>query len=195
MEFESKIASFAGGLFLIGSYMILFGLWEYSVFLLVLSAMILLLVAFRDYKPGRKEAISLMVAFSLIIFFLKEFDNSIEWLEGRKALFELVTRPSFFSHYRNETAAFFLTREFTEEIKLNSPFARHLVIAGTEYGKGKAAYENYIDDYLSGLMDMEKLMDKYLRQNKTPVILEKPSNEWISISSRSEKLDVAITSI
>ena len=225
-----------------------------------------------------------------------ETSNSLERLDGRNVLFELVTRPSFFSHYRNETSAFFLTREFTEEIKLNSPFARHLLMAGIKYGEGKAvlftdstqfnngvigfgdhaqlfiglieyvaqadrfnkmfaailmlaiasillalnrrnpaaiilvgclllliafagsyslsyhttdfpdlksnpkivalkADENYIDDYFSGSMDVEKLMDKYLRQNQTAVIIEKPSDEWIRISSRSENFNEAIMSI
>jgi hypothetical protein len=225
-----------------------------------------------------------------------ETSNSLEELDGKNTLFKLVTRPSFFSHYRNETSAFFLTREFTEEIKLNSPFARHLLIAGTKYGKGKAilftdstqfnngiigfgdhaqlfigfveyvaqadrfnkmfaailmlviasilialnrrnpatiifvgclllliafagsyplsyyttdfpdlkgeprivalkADESYIDDYFSGLMDLEKLMDKYFRQNQTAVILGEPSDEWIRISSRSENFNEAIVSI
>jgi len=225
-----------------------------------------------------------------------ETSNSLEELDGKNTLFKLVTRPSFFSHYRNETSAFFLTREFTEEIKLNSPFARHLLIAGTKYGKGKAilftdstqfnngiigfgdhaqlfigfveyvaqadrfnkmfaailmlviasilialnrrnpatiifvgclllliafagsyplsyyttdfpdlkgeprivalkADESYIDDYFSGLMDLEKLMDKYFRQNQTAVILGEPSDEWIRISSRSENFNEAIVGI
>jgi len=222
-----------------------------------------------------------------------ETSNSLERLDGRNALFELVTRPSFFSHYRNETAAFFLTREFTEEIKLNSPFARHLLIAGIKEGEGKAilftdstqfnngvigfgdhaqlfiglieyvaqadkfnkmfaailmlsialmlialnrrnpaaiilalclllliafvgsyllsyhttdfpdlkseprivalkADESYIDDYFSGSMDVEKLMDKYLSQNQTALILGEPSDEWIRISSRSEDFNDVI---
>lgn len=225
-----------------------------------------------------------------------ETSNSLERLDGKNTLFEFVTRPSFFSHYRNETSAFFLTREFTEEIKLNSLFARHILMAGTKYGEGKAvlftdstqfnngiigfgdhaqlfiglveyvaqadrfnkmlaallmlaiasilialnrrnpaiiifvgclllliafagsyslsyyttdfpdlksepkivalmADESYIDDYFSGSIDLEKLMDKYLRQNQTAVILGKPSDEWIRISSRSENLNEAIVSI
>lgn len=227
---------------------------------------------------------------------LWETSNSLERLDGKNTLFELVTRPSFFSHYRNETSAFFLTRDFTEEIKLNSPFARHLLIAGTKYGEGKAvlftdstqfnngivgfgdhaqlfiglieyvaqadrfnkmfaevlmlliasilialnrrnpatiiligclllmiafaasyplsyyttdfpdlksepkivvlkADGSYIDDYFSGLIDLEKLMDKYLRQNQTAVILGEPSDEWMAVSRSSENFNEAIESI
>lgn len=52
-------------------------------------------------------------------------------------LFEIVTRPSYFSTYRNETSEFFLTRTFTEEVKLNGEFAKFLVIAGSKYGNGR----------------------------------------------------------
>jgi hypothetical protein len=76
MEFESKIASFASGLFLAGSYMILFGLWEYSSLLMAVSLILLLLIAFRDHRPRRAEAIGLLASMSLFIIFLKEFDNS-----------------------------------------------------------------------------------------------------------------------
>jgi hypothetical protein len=214
-----------------------------------------------------------------------ETSASMEKLKNAKPLFEVITRPSYFAHYRNETSAFFLTREFTEEIKLNSQFARHLVLAGTDYGDGRVvlftdstdfnngivgfgnhgplflamveyvsqeekyskvfvpflllivalavvyinrrnafnalvvlsillllsfnlsyplthyttqfpelkgepqiaileADQHYMEEYLSGMYDMEKLMDKYFHQNLTALIMVDPSEEWIGISSK-----------
>jgi hypothetical protein len=225
-----------------------------------------------------------------------ETSNSMEKLANARPLFEVITRPSYFAHYRNETSAFFLTRDFTEEIKLNSQFARHLVLAGTTYGDGRVvlftdstdfnngivgfgshapifmamveyvsseekyskafipflllimalavlvlnrrnafsalvvlsillllsfnlAYplahyttqfpelkrdstiviletdEHYLEEYLSGMYDMEKLMDKYFQKNLTALIIANPSQEWIGISSRVENLKDAIINI
>lgn len=225
-----------------------------------------------------------------------ETSNSLERLSNAKPLFEVITRPSYFAHYRNETSAFFLTREFTDEIKLNSQFARHLVLAGTNYGKGKVVFftdstdfnngvigfgehmpiflamveyvssverfnktllpflllalaigvvvinrrnafnalvvlsilllisfnlsyplahyttqfpelkgepkiailkadQHYMDEYLSGMYDLEKLMDKYFKQNLTALIMANPSQEWISISSKEDDLKDAIVDI
>jgi hypothetical protein len=225
-----------------------------------------------------------------------ETSNSMEKLANAKPLFEVITRPSYFAHYRNETSAFFLTRDFTEEIKLNSQFARHLVLAGTTYGDGRVVLftdstdfnngiigfgshapifmamveyvsseemyskafipflllimalavlvlnrrnafsalvvlsillllsfnlsyslahytaqfpelkrdstiviletdEHYLEEYLSGMYDMEKLMDKYFQKNLTALIIANPSQEWIGISSRVENLKDAITDI
>jgi hypothetical protein len=53
-------------------------------------------------------------------------------------LFEVRSRPSCYAHYENETAPFFLTRVFTEEIKLNCEFQQFLIVAGVKYGEGKA---------------------------------------------------------
>jgi hypothetical protein len=225
-----------------------------------------------------------------------ETSASMEKLKNAKPLFEVITRPSYFAHYRNETSAFFLTREFTEEIKLNSQFARHLVLAGTDYGDGRVvlftdstdfnngivgfgnhgplflamveyvsqeekyskvfvpflllivalavviinrrnafnalvvlsillllsfnlsyplthyttqfpelkgepqiaileADQHYMEEYLSGMYDMEKLMDKYFHQNLTALIMVDPSEEWIGISSKVERLKDAITDL
>ncbi len=225
-----------------------------------------------------------------------ETSASMEKLSNAKPLFEVITRPSYFAHYRNETSAFFLTREFTEEIKLNSHFARHLVLAGTTYGDGKVvlftdstdfnngiigfgdhaplfmamveyvsseekysktfipllllimalavvmlnrrnafnamvvlsilllisfnlsyplahyttqfpelkgeptivileADQHYMEEYLSGMYDMEKLMDKYFQKNLTAIIMANPPQEWIGISRGVESLKDAITDI
>lgn len=218
-----------------------------------------------------------------------ETSASMEKLKNARPLFEVITRPSYFAHYRNETSAFFLTREFTEEIKLNSQFARHLVLAGTDYGKGRVVLftdstdfnngivgfgnhaplfmsmveyvsqeerynkalvpllilivalavvlinrrnalnalvvlsillllsfnlsyplshyttsfpelkgepkivllesdQHYVEEHLSGMYDMEKLMDKYFQENLTALIMASPPQEWIGISSRVESL-------
>jgi len=223
-----------------------------------------------------------------------ETGNSLQKLDSARPTFEVITRPSYFSHFRNETSAFFLTREFTEEIKLNSEFARHLAIAGTRYGDGKVvlftdstefnngiiafgdhaplfmamteyvsqaerfektflpwlmlalalavvvlnrrhalralviisllflisynlayplAYystdfpdlqgepkivllktnQHYIEEYLSGMYDLEKLMDRYFQENQTALIFADPPQEWIGLSSRVEDLHEAIT--
>lgn len=225
-----------------------------------------------------------------------ETSASMEKLANARPLFEVITRPSYFAHYRNETSAFFLTREFTEEIKLNSQFARHLVLAGTTYGDGKVvlftdstdfnngiigfgdhapifiamveyvsseekyskaiipflllimalavvvlnrrnafsalvvlsillllsfnlsyplshyttqfpelkrdstiiilkADQHYMEEYLSGMYDMEKLMDKYFQKNLTALIIANPPQEWIDISRGVEDLKDAITDI
>ncbi len=225
-----------------------------------------------------------------------ETSASMEKLSNAKPLFEVITRPSYFAHYRNETSAFFLTREFTEEIKLNSQFARHLVLAGTTYGDGRVvlftdstdfnngiigfgdhmpiflamveyvsseekyskafipflllimalaivilnrrnaysalvvlsillllsfnlsyplahyttqfpelkrestivileADQHYMEEYLSGMYDMEKLMDKYFQKNLTALIMANPPQEWIGISSEVENLKDAIMDI
>jgi hypothetical protein len=225
-----------------------------------------------------------------------ETSASMEKLKNARPLFEVVTRPSYFAHYRNETSAFFLTREFTEGIKLNSQFARHLVLAGTNYGDGRVvlftdstdfnngivgfgnhaplflamveyvsqeekyskafvpflllivalavviinrrnafnalvvlsillllsfnlsyplahtttqfpelkgepviaileADQHYMEEYLSGMYDMEKLMDKYFHQNLTALIMVDPSQEWTGISSKEESLKDAITDL
>lgn len=225
-----------------------------------------------------------------------ETSASMEKLSNAHPLFEVIMRPSYFAHYRNETSAFFLTREFTEEIKLNSQFARHLVMAGTDYGEGRVvlftdstdfnngiigfgdhgpiflamveyvsqeekyskgfipllllvlalavvilnrrnafnalvvlsillllsinlsyplahytaqfpalkgepvtvileADQHYMDEYLSGMYDMEKLMDKYFQENLTALIMASPPKEWIGISNRVESLKDAITDL
>lgn len=226
---------------------------------------------------------------------LWETSTSLERLDGAKPLFELQTWPSYFADYRNETSAFFLTREFPDNVKLNGLFARHLVWAGTKFGKGRAilftdstqfnngvigigehlqiflamveyvsssekfdrtlllllmmvlplaiillnrrtalsafvllfllflvafnlayplahftaafpdlkedskmillkADKNYLDDYLSGLYDVDKLMDRYFRQNLTAVVIPDPPDEWVRISARVESLQHAIVS-
>lgn len=226
-----------------------------------------------------------------------ETSCSMEKLPNAKPLFEVITRPSYFAHYRNETSAFFLTREFTDEIKLNSQFSRHLVLAGTDYGKGRVvlftdstdfnngiigfgdhaplfmamveyvsqgekysskfilpflllilalavliinrrnafnalvvlsillllsfnlsyplahyttsfpalkgepvtvileADQHYLEEYLAGMYDMEKLMDKYFHENLTALIIPNPPQEWIGISKRVENVKDAITSL
>ncbi len=74
--------------------------------------------------------------------FLWETGCSLEKLDGKdrgsNSLFEVRSRPSCFAHYENETSPFFLTRVFTEEIKLNCEFHRFLTVAGVKYGEGKA---------------------------------------------------------
>ncbi len=225
-----------------------------------------------------------------------ETSSSMEKLSNANPLFEVITRPSYFAHYRNETSAFFLTREFTEEIKLNSQFARHLVLAGTDYGKGRVflftdstdfnngiigfgdhaplflamveyvsqeekyskafvpllililalaviiinrrnafnalvvlsillllsfnlsyplahytiqfpplkgepvivileADQHYLEEYLSGMYDMEKIMDKYFQENMTALIMANPPQEWIGISERVENVKDAIVDL
>ncbi|NPV63268.1 MAG: hypothetical protein HPY61_11710 [Methanotrichaceae archaeon] len=227
---------------------------------------------------------------------LWETGCSFTRLDGADPSFEIITRPSYFSHYRNDTSAFFLTREFTEGIKLNSQFARHLAMAGTNYGDGKVmmftdstqfnngiiafgdhatlfvamieyvssveryaktvlpwlilaaaaalliinrrnalgalvvlsilflvaynlayplaynytdfpalkgepkavileANNDYLEEYLSGMYDLEKLMDKYFQENLTALIFANPPREWINLSSRVEDLHEAITVI
>ncbi len=217
-----------------------------------------------------------------------ETSNSIERLNG-SSLFEITTRPSFFGHFRNETAPFFLSREFPDEVKMNSLFDKHLVIVGTKYGAGNvimftdstqfnngvvgfgdhaqmsigmieylssvdkidktlvlillvaiglvvvvinrrnpfgalvilsilflisfnlsyplAHYTtqfpelkgepviailsgdaSYQEDYLSGMFDLEKLMDKYFKRNMIAVIISDPPAEWVKLSCKVDNL-------
>lgn len=221
-----------------------------------------------------------------------ETSNSIEKLNG-SSMFEVITRPSYFAHFRNETAPFFLSREFPDEAKMNSHFDRHLILAGTKYGDGKAvmftdstdfnngvigfgdhaqlsigmieyvsrkdrlnktlvlilmlataaaavvfnrrnplnalivlfiillvsfslsyplahyttqfpelkgepviailsADASYKEDYLSGMFDLEELMDKYFKQNLTALIISDPPEEWINIACKTDNLRDAI---
>lgn len=217
-----------------------------------------------------------------------ETGNSLEKLNDVKPLFEVRTRPSFFADFRNETAAFFLTRDYTDEVKLNSEFGQHLVMTGINYGAGKvilftdstefnnggifdhaqlflamveyvsgkekldkvllpfllvavammviilnrrmaltvlvmlslliliafnlsyplahyttafpelksdpkiailnADKDYYKELYLSGMIDTEKLMDKYFHQNLTAVVISNPPNDWIGISAKVDNL-------
>jgi hypothetical protein len=221
-----------------------------------------------------------------------ETSDSIEKLNGSSA-FEIINRPSFYGHFRNETAPFFLSREFPDEVKMNSLFDTHLVTVGTNYGKGKVvmftdstqfnngvigygdhaqmsigmieylstvdkldktlvliilmavglavviinrrnalsalvvlaililisfnlsyplahyttqfpdlkgkpviailnADKNYEQDYLSGMFDLEKLMDKYFKQNLTAIIIADLPEEWTRIAARTDNLRDAI---
>jgi hypothetical protein len=223
-----------------------------------------------------------------------ETSCSLERLDAKNPLFEIYTHPSFFAHFRNETAPFFVTRAFPQETVLNSQFGRHLVMAGLQYGRGKAilftdstdfnngiiglgdhpqlfmamveyvadtdelnkvllilpiiclalavlilnkrcflaalalllllfllahvlsyplahyttpfpalqgepkiallrADANLQEDYLSGAINLDKLMDVYFRENLTAVITADPSPEWASISKESADLSDAIS--
>lgn len=223
-----------------------------------------------------------------------ETSCSLEKLDGRDLLFEIYTHPSFFAHFRNETAPFFVTRAFPQETVLNSLFGRHLVMAGLRYGRGKVvlftdstdfnngiiglgdhpqlfmamveyvaderginkaqlslpilglallvvilnkrcflaalallslffmlalvlsyplahyttpfpelqgepkiallrADGNVQQDYLSGAINLEKLMDMYFKKNLTAVITADPSPEWTAISKESVNLSDALS--
>ena len=223
-----------------------------------------------------------------------ETSCSLEKLDAGDLLFEIYTRPSFFAHFRNETAPFFVTRAFPEETVLNSLFGRHLVMAGLQYGRGKVilftdstdfnngiiglgdhpqlfmamveyvadarginkallilpilglamvvvilnkrcflqalallsllfmlalvlsyplahyttpfpelqgepkiallrADGNIQEDYLSGAINLEKLMDIYFKKNLTAVITADPSPEWMKISKESVNLSDALS--
>jgi hypothetical protein len=77
MEFEAKITSFATGLLILASYMILFDLWDYTGFLIVVSSILLLLVAFRDFQFKKIIVINIIFALLLSLFFLKYLGNWI----------------------------------------------------------------------------------------------------------------------
>ena len=70
--------------------------------------------------------------------FLWETGCDLEKLDGKDTVFEVRGRPSYFAHYENETAPFFLTRVFTEGFMQNCRFYPFLIVAGTTYGDGKA---------------------------------------------------------
>ncbi len=52
--------------------------------------------------------------------------------------------------------------------------------------------ENYLQDYLSGMYDLDKLMDRYFRQNLTALVMPDPPEEWVRISARADNLQYAI---
>ena len=76
MEFEARLTGFATGLFMLGSYIMLFDLWDYSGFLIALSSLLLLLVAFKDKKPERKDLIAVFLGTVLSVFFLNYLGNN-----------------------------------------------------------------------------------------------------------------------
>jgi hypothetical protein len=77
MEFEAKITSFATGLLILAGYMILFDLWDYTGFLIAVSSILLLLVAFRDFQFKKAIVINIIFALLLSLFFLKYLGNWI----------------------------------------------------------------------------------------------------------------------
>jgi hypothetical protein len=83
-----------------------------------------------------------------------ETSCSLEKLDGRDLLFEIYTHPSFFAHFRNETAPFFVTRAFPQETVLNSLFGRHLVMAGLRYGRGKVVLFTDSTDFNNGIIGL-----------------------------------------
>jgi hypothetical protein len=63
---------------------------------------------------------------------------SLEKLTSSSASqFEVRSHISCFAQWRNETAAFYLTRQITEEVKLNSQFQWHLIFSALKYGDGR----------------------------------------------------------
>jgi hypothetical protein len=54
------------------------------------------------------------------------------------------------------------------------------------------ADDNYLQDYLSGMYDLDKLMDRYFRQNLTALVLTDPPEEWVRISAKVDRLQYAI---
>jgi hypothetical protein len=83
-----------------------------------------------------------------------ETSCSLEKLDGRDLLFSIYTHPTFFAHFRNETAPFFVTRSFPEETVLNSLFGHHLVMAGLRHGKGKVILFTDSTDFNNGIIGL-----------------------------------------
>ncbi len=76
MEFEARLTGFATGIFLLASYIMLFDLWDYSGFLIALASLLLLLVAFKDHSPERKDLIAVFLAMAISVFFMKYLGNN-----------------------------------------------------------------------------------------------------------------------
>jgi hypothetical protein len=55
------------------------------------------------------------------------------------------------------------------------------------------ADDKYLQDYLAGMHDLEKLMDKYFRRNLTALVNPNPPEKWIKISARVDSLQYAIS--
>jgi hypothetical protein len=117
---------------------------------------------------------------------LWETSCSLERLSNARPLFEITTRQSYFAHYRNETAAFFLARVFDQGVTLNGLFARHLIWVGTNYGKGREVlfkdstdFNNGvigIGDHLQIFMAMVEYVSSSEKFNKTPLLLAMSGN-------------------
>lgn len=67
-------------------------------------------------------------------------------------LFEVRSHISCFAQWRNETSAFFLNRQTTEEIKLNSNFQAHLIFSAVKYGHGKVILMSDSTPFNNGLI-------------------------------------------
>ena len=71
MEFEAKITSFSTGLVLLASYSSLFDVWGYAQFFLVTAMLLLLLVAFKDFRFKQFFGMHLVFAVLMTGLFLK----------------------------------------------------------------------------------------------------------------------------
>ena len=71
VEFEAKIASFSTGLVLLASYSIMFNFWGHATFFLVIAALLLLLIAFRDFTS--KEFIGIHLVFAALMTLISNY--------------------------------------------------------------------------------------------------------------------------
>jgi hypothetical protein len=295
-----NFTSRGGGLILIGEHTDIYGMCTYLNPISERLGFRYLPTAVQDFYNDMRGSITQRGEFPAQIArymtgdLVWETSCSLEKLYAGDLLFEIYTRPSFFAHFRNETAPFFVTRAFPQETVLNSLFGRHLVMAGLHYGRGKVilftdstdfnngiiglgdhpqlfmamveyvadadrldktllllpilglavvvvilnkrrflaalallslffmlafvlsyplahyttpfpelrgepkiallrADGNVQEDYLTGAIDLEKVMDIYFRKNLTAVITADPSPEWMAISNDAVNLSDAFS--
>jgi hypothetical protein len=95
------------------------------------------------------------------------------------------------------TALIVLSLIFLIAFNLSYPLAHYTTAFPELKGDSRIALlisdENYLQDYLSGMYDLDKLMDRYFRQNLTALVMADPPEEWVRISARVDNLQYAIT--
>jgi len=101
----------------------------------------------------RKSELPIFISRFLTGDYLWETGCSLEKLTSSStSTFEVRSHIGCFAEWRNETSAFFLNRQITEESKLNSQFQRHLMFLALNYGGGKVILMTDSTPFNNGLI-------------------------------------------
>jgi hypothetical protein len=155
-----NFTSRGGGLILIGEHTDIYGMCTYLNPISESLGFLYLPTGVQDFYNDVRGSITQRGEFpSQIARYMTgdmvwETGCSLEKHDAGDLLFEIYTRPSFFAHFRNETAPFFVTRAFPQETVLNSRFGRHLVMAGLRYGRGKVVLFTDSTDFNNGIIGL-----------------------------------------
>jgi hypothetical protein len=155
-----NFTSRGGGLILIGEHTDIYGMCTYLNSLSESLGFLYLPTGVQDFYNDVRGSITQRGEFPpqmaryMTGDMVWETSCSLEKHDAGGLLFEIYTRPSFFAHFRNETAPFFVTRAFPQETVLNSRFGRHLVMAGLRYGRGRVVLFTDSTDFNNGIIGL-----------------------------------------